>query len=92
MTGGPLQRVMDAIENGARGRTRIVQATGLSPDLVDMALEQLERLGMLSREEIGSGCPSGGCGSCPAVDGCVGTPGRGPVMLTLRRRPPTARS
>lgn len=87
-TGGMLQQVLDAVEAGARGRSDIAARTGLDIGLVEAALFQLERMGRLQREELGSACPSGGCGACPSSDACVGTPGRGPVMLTLRRRPP----
>lgn len=86
--GGMLERVLEAVRTGARGRSEIAARTGLDIGMVEAVLLQLERMGALEREELGSACPTGGCGACPSSDACVGTPGRGPVMLTLRRRPP----
>lgn len=84
---GPLSRVLEVIEGGATGRLEIARAAGISPQTAAAALDQLERLGRIRRDELGSGCADGGCGSCPVASGCAGTPGRGPVALTLTRRP-----
>lgn len=87
MSPGPLQRVLDAVHDGVVGRAGLSARTGLSPDLVDASLEQLERMGVLKREELGSGCPDGGCGSCGVRTTCAAPhSGRGPVLLTLTRR------
>lgn len=86
---GPLSLVSQAMCAGSTGRRAIAERTGLAPETVDAALAQLDRMGMLGREELGSACPTGGCGSCPVSSGCgASAPGRGPVLLTLRRRPP----
>lgn len=82
-----MRQVLDAITAGATGRRAICASTGLSPDMVEAALDQLERMDVLEREEVGSACPSGGCGSCGSASSCVApAAGRGPVLLTLRRR------
>lgn len=82
---GPMRQVMDALRAGHTGRRALCDRTGLSPGMVDAALAQLERLGLLEREEVGSACPTGGCGSCASSSTCAGA-GRGPVFLTLTRR------
>ena len=92
---GPLAEVARAIGDGAGTRVGIARATGLSADVVDAALAHLERTGMLVSEQLSSGCPDGGCGSCPSgkADGSAGCgasgmqSARGPVMLKLTRRP-----
>ena len=87
MSGGPMRQVLDAITAGATGHRAICERTGLGPGMVEAALDQLERMNMLEREEVGSACPSDGCGSCGSASTCVApATGRGPVFLTLRRR------
>lgn len=87
---GPLADVEAAIAAGASGRRGIADRTGLTPSTVDAALDHLERTGRLRRERLASSCPAGGCSGCghAAGDACGGIPGRGPVALTLLRRPP----
>lgn len=86
---GPLTRVADAIAAGAGSRRVIVERTGLAADVVDATLEHLQRMGRLTVESLGSGCPTTtGCGGCPVAAGCASAgagPSRGPVLLTLRR-------
>lgn len=88
---GPLSQVFEAIASGAGSRTDIVDRTGLAADVVDAAIDHLQRMGRLEAETLGSGCPTEGCGSCPSGTaagkaGC-GAPGpgvgRGPVLLKL---------
>ena len=89
--GGPLSRVSAAMRAGTTGRRGIAEATGLDLAMVDAALDQLDRLGMIAREELGSACPTDGCGGCSSSGSCgAKAPGRGPVMLTLRTRRPGA--
>ncbi len=98
--GGPLRRVLDALHAGAATRVELERHTGLSPELVDAAIEHLVRSGRVRREQLGGGCPEAGCGGCPSArtgaDGAgqAGPAGcgsgaritsRGPVALTLRR-------
>lgn len=82
----PLRRVLDAVRTGVHGREALCRSARVDEQMLDAALAQLERMGVLERESVGSACPTGGCGSCPVTGGCAGTPGRGPVLLTLRRR------
>lgn len=86
---GPLSRVHRAVVEGARTRVDIVQVTGLDPEVVDASLDHLVRMGRLDRERLASGCASGGCGSCASSSGgtCAESSSRGPVLLTLSRRP-----
>jgi len=87
VSAGPLRLVMDAMSDGVRGRAELSARTGLSVTMVDAALGQMERMGLVEREEIGSACPTGGCGSCSSSSTCAApAPGRGPVFLTLRPR------
>ncbi len=91
---GPLRAVLDALGQGRHTRADLARATGLSPDVVDAALEHLVRIGRVRAEHLGGGCPSSGCGGCAsgradASAGC-GAPGpassRGPIALTLVER------
>ena len=87
---GPLTLVHDALAGGARSRHEIAQRTALDDAVVDACLDHLVRMGRLTTETLPSGCPSGGCGSCPSAQtpsGC-GQPGthRGPVLISLDRR------
>ncbi len=91
---GPLRGVLAALELGRHTRADLARATGLSPDVVDAALEHLVRIGRVRAEHLGAACPSSGCGGCvsgraDASAGC-GAPGpassRGPIALTLVER------
>lgn len=90
-TPGPLRRVVAALEAGADTRGRLELATGLDRDVVDSALDHLERLGWVRSEPLASGCPGSGCGPCPSArpDGPAGCGAltrsgtRGPVVVTL---------
>lgn len=93
--GGPLRRVVAALEAGASTRRAIAERSGLAPELVDLALDQLQRLGRLDAQRLAASCPGGGCRSCPAAradgsEGCALGPdaGRGPIALVLRSAPP----
>jgi len=94
--GGPLRRVLLALEAGVASRAALARHTGLDRDLVDAALAHLMRLGRVRAEALGSGCPSGGCGRCPSgrsdeLPGCLaGGPAasRGPTAVTLVPRRP----
>lgn len=87
---GPLAMVAAAISDGAASRTALAERTGLARDVVDAALEHLQRMGRISAEQLSSGCPDGGCRACPSgkADGGAGcgTTSRGPVMLKLVTR------
>jgi hypothetical protein len=63
---GPLRRVVDALAAGADTRAELTRRTGLSPDVVDGAVEHLMRTGRLRSAPLTSGCPSTGCGQCPS--------------------------
>lgn len=82
---GPLSAVMAEIRGGALGRDDIVRRTGLARTTVDAVLERLEAMGQLTREELNSACPTGGCGACPSNGAC--SIQQGPVALVLGRRP-----
>ncbi len=94
VTGGPLHRVIAAIEAGAGSRAAVAQQAGLDADVVDACVDHLVRIGRVTAEQLGGGCPESGCGSCGSgrpdgTSGC-GASGpataRGPVLLTLRTR------
>jgi hypothetical protein len=85
-----LTGVLAAFRAGTSSTDDLARATGLDRELVDVALDQLVALGMVSRSTLSTGCPEGGCGGCPVPtgQGCgsSGTPSRGGVVaLTLER-------
>ena len=92
---GPLSLVSRAIADGAGSRADIARTTALDASVVDAALEHLIRMGRIATEQLGSGCPDEGCGGCASgkSDGSAGcgaagpANARGPVLLTLTRRP-----
>lgn len=92
---GPLSLVHDAIAAGAHSRSDIATRTNLDATVVDAALDHLIRMGRLTTEQLGSGCPDGGCGGCSSgkADGSAGcgaagpANARGPVLIKLSRRP-----
>lgn len=82
---GPLRQVLAEI-TAARGNVdlaAIARRVGVSRDEVDSMVAYWVRKGRLAVEEIGSGCPSGGCGGCSAT-ACGGA--RGPVLLAITTR------
>jgi hypothetical protein len=85
---GGLAEVLEAFRAGVSSTDDISRVTGLDRDLVDVALEQLTSLGLVTRSSMASGCPEGGCGGCPAPTGhgCgTATTRGGLVTLTLGR-------
>lgn len=69
MTGGRLAAVLAAVEDGATTRAEVARRCGLSPDVAEVALEQLVRLGRVRPLPLLSGCPTAGCMSCATA--CV---------------------
>jgi len=97
MTERPLRAVLDAVAAGAASTPAVVAATGLAPDVVSGAIDQLERLGRVSIEKLTFGCPGGGCGTCvwragdgrgcgPTVPSGRGTARPGLTLVSARRR------
>lgn len=88
---GPLSQVFHAIVEGAKSRVEIAEATHLDPEVVDASLDHLIRMGRLDTEQLSSGCPDEGCGTCSSgrADGTAGcgaagpANARGPVMITV---------
>jgi hypothetical protein len=94
----PLRSVLTAFEDGAHSRTDVCTSTGLRRDVVDAAIEHLLRMGRLDAEQLGVGCPDGGCGSCASgsgdAPGCgasgPSTRRSGPVLVSLSLRRPSS--
>ena len=76
MSGGRLSDVLAAVEGGATTRAEVARRCGLAPEVAEVALEQLVRLGRVRPLPLLSACPSGGCGSCATA--CV-APGSEPA-------------
>ncbi|MGW2479248.1 FeoC-like transcriptional regulator [Streptomyces sp. NPDC001571] len=90
-----LREVLARIESAARtgaGLDAVARSLGLSRGEVDAMAEYWVRKGRLTREEIGGGCPTSGCGGCPvANNGCGANGGRpAPLLVALRPRRPDA--
>jgi hypothetical protein len=80
----PLRSVLDAFVDGARTVDELSARTGLEPDLVRVAIDQLVALRLVDSAPLAGACPDDACGGC-VVAGCS-TRGA-PVVLTLARRP-----
>ncbi len=61
---GPLRAVLAAFGAGARSLAEVCERTGLERDVVSAAVAHLIRAGHLRAEQLSTGCPDGGCGSC----------------------------
>nr|WP_240943038.1 FeoC-like transcriptional regulator [Planosporangium thailandense] len=75
----------------------VARNVGVSRGEVDAMVDYWVRRGQLTVEEIGRGCPGGGCGSCPSgngdAPGCGSPTTGGPVLLAITiptRRGPEA--
>ncbi|QLY31329.1 FeoC-like transcriptional regulator [Nocardia huaxiensis] len=83
----PLRQVLAEITT-ARGGVRlddVARRVGVSRAEVDSMIEYWVRRGKLSTEAITSGCPTGGCGTCPSTSSC-GTRPAGPVLIAITPR------
>ncbi len=78
-----LRTVLDAFVDGARTVDDIAERTGLDPDLVRVAIDQLVALRLVDSSPLAGACPDDACGGC-AVSSCTT---RSPVALTLSRGP-----
>lgn len=88
-TAAPLSAVLRQVRAGAPSLAAIAQRTGLSPDLVRLAVDRLVATGHLAAESLDAPCPADGCGTCPSAGaGSTCAPGRrgAPVLLRLGRR------
>lgn len=81
MSAGPLRAVLDAIDSGALTSLEIRDRTSLPYETIRTALEQLERMGRLTSEQVAVGCPPAGCGSCDLTASC------GPRLIGLSAVP-----
>lgn len=79
MSAGPLKSILAAIDDGALTANELHRRTGLPYETIRTALEQLQRMGRLSAEQVAVGCPPSGCGKCAQAQNC------GPVLLGLTR-------
>lgn len=79
MSGGPLRAVLAAIDAGALTAYEIRRQTGLPDETIRSALEQLQRMGRLTAEQVEVGCPPAGCGTCALSTSC------GPALVGLSR-------
>ncbi len=89
----PLRAVLAACTAGAATLPEVADRVGLSRDVVEGAVEYLVQSGRLASAPFTVGCPSGGCGACPAAgsapgSGCAtsGAGRPGVNWLTLCRR------
>ncbi|WP_040811561.1 FeoC-like transcriptional regulator [Nocardia concava] len=84
----PLRRVLAEIteSRGDFSLDQIARRVGVSLDEAKAMVDYWVRKGRLSVAQIGSGCPSGGCGGC-AESSCPTTGVKGPVLLAITPRP-----
>ncbi|MFN8125033.1 MAG: FeoC-like transcriptional regulator [Candidatus Nanopelagicales bacterium] len=61
---GAVSAVLAQFETGATSLSAIAAATGLSTDLVRLAIDRLVARGRLTREQLDTGCPAEACGGC----------------------------
>lgn len=88
----PLRRVLAEIteSRGDFSLDQIARRVGVSLDEAKAMVDYWVRKGRLSVEQIGSGCPSTGCGGCAESSCPTGDQrDRGPVLLAITPRPLT---
>jgi hypothetical protein len=67
-----LDQVLREVVAGTPTVAAIATRTGLDRGVVGLALDRLVASGRLGAEPLAAGCPSGGCGTCPAAgSGCA---------------------
>lgn len=71
MSTGPLRAVLAAIDDGALTAYDLQRRTGLPNETIRTALEQLQRMGRLTAEQVAVGCPPSGCGTCSVTHSCA---------------------
>lgn len=85
----PTRAVLAEIEAGAGSMAIIAERTGLDHGVVHLVVDRLVASGHLIAQRLQSGCPDGGCGSCPSSSSgrscgsAIPGASSGPVMLTL---------
>jgi hypothetical protein len=68
---GPLNLVRSAFaDRNCRSVADIQRTTGLSPDVLDAALDHLLFTGELTATALASGCPADACATCAVAHGC----------------------
>ncbi len=70
MVSGPATAVKTAVAAGASNVDAITRVTGLPRAMVEAITDQLQRVGELTVDRIGFGCPDGACGSCSSGREC----------------------
>jgi hypothetical protein len=90
----PLRQVLAAVLEGrARSLDDLAREAEVSPEEASAMLDYWVARGRLAREEITSGCPASGCGSCPVAAGCAAGPRRaGPALVTIGADPRRGRA
>jgi hypothetical protein len=90
----PLRQVLAEVRAGtATSLTQVAQRIGVSRDEASAMVDHWVRKGRLSVDDLGSACPSAGCGSCSSghgdEPGCgSASPADRPVLLAISLRPP----
>ncbi len=74
---GPATAVKTAVAAGASNVDAITRLTGLPRGMVEAITEQLQRVGELTVDRIGFGCPDGACGTCSSGNECDSSRGGG---------------
>ncbi|MEC3952462.1 FeoC-like transcriptional regulator [Nocardia sp. CDC153] len=85
-TTSPLRRVLAEIteSRGDFNLDQVARTVGVSADEARAMVDYWVRKGRLSVEQIGSGCPTTGCGGCVRSACPSGT--KGPVLLAITPR------
>jgi hypothetical protein len=81
--------VLDEVAAGTPTVAQIARRAGVDRGLVELAVQRLVAAGRLDAQSLAGGCPSTGCGTCPAgsSDCSADALGGGAVLLTLVVRP-----
>lgn len=89
----PLRQVLAEVRAGtATSLSDVARRVGVSRDEASAMVEHWVRKGRLSVDDLGSACPSAGCGSCSSghddQPGCgSASPADRPVLLAISLRP-----
>ncbi|MFC5720869.1 FeoC-like transcriptional regulator [Streptomyces gamaensis] len=87
----PLRHILRLVQE-TRGSLRLeelAERAGVAPDEAASMVDYWVARGVLTREEVGGGCPAAGCGGCALKTSCApsgraGGGGIAPVLYAIR--------
>jgi len=77
--------LLELISKGGVSVAEMAARVGVDRGVLLDRLSDLEKMGYLKRLELGTGCGTKGCGSCPMRKSCDGSPSA-PIIFALSEK------